>query len=193
MRGLLTAYGTFMGREQNQSLLVLEALRERGLELDCDLQLWPVVLPTVCSLVDSALAMPRLRYWLALGEGAREGLPKLETRAYNRFDLRHDEPSAGGEAVEGLLESSGSSSIRAHWPAAQLATALGEARHPVQLSNDPGSHCCNALLYWGTQRAQKLQPRPWVGFLHLPRQEDKVEEFAQMVEFALLWLDEQFL
>ncbi len=196
MHGLLTAYGTFMGRDQNQSMMVLDALRERELGLDCDLQLWPVVLPTVDSLVDSALAIPKLRYWLALGEGAKDGLPKLETRAYNRFDLRHDEPSAGGGPLEGKLETIAPSSVRAHWPAVQLQAALGEQSIDVELSDDPGSHCCNALLYWGTLRARLTaagQPRPWIGFLHLPRQPERVGEHARMVETALRWLDRQFL
>jgi len=194
MHGLLTAYGTFMGREQNQSQLVLESLRQRGMPgLKCDLQQWPVVLPTVQSLVQSALGVPGLRYWLALGEAGRDGVPRLETRAYNHFDLRHDVQSAGGGSLEGSLVSAGPPSLRAHWPAPQLADAMNGAGYPVELSQDPGSHCCNALLYWGTLAAQAKQPRPWVGFLHLPRQPYKVEEFAQMVEFALLWLDEQYL
>ncbi len=196
MHGLLTAYGAFMGREQNQSKMVLESLQERKLDLDCDLQLWPVVLPTVKTLVESAVALPRLRYWVALGEGAMEGPPKLETRAYNRFDLRHDEPSAGGGATEGKLENIAPSSLRAHWPAAQLQTALGEQGFELELSDDPGSHCCNALLYWGTLAALNTppgQPRPWIGFLHLPRQPERVGEHAEMIESALRWLDRQFL
>lgn len=193
MHGLLTAYDTFMGREQNQSQMVLETLRERGLGLDCDMQLWPVVLPTVDSLVASALAIPRLRFWLALGEGATEGPAKLETRAYNRFDLRHDEPSAGGGPLEGQLDPVAPSSLRAHWPAAQLQTALGEQGFDVELSDDPGSHCCNALLYWSTLHAHHMQPRPWIGFLHLPRRPQETEIQSQMIGAALTWLDQQFI
>lgn len=193
MHGLLTAYGTFMGREQNQSQMVLEYLREPALGLDCDSQLWPVVLPTVDSLVASAVAIPMLRYWLALGEGAVDGPPKLETRAYNRFDLRHDEPSAGGGLLEGQLDAAAPSSLRAHWPAEQLQAALGQQGHEVELSDDPGSHCCNALLYWATLHAQKMQPRPWIGFLHLPRQPERLDQHAQLVKTALRWLDQQFV
>ena len=194
MRGLVTAYSPFLGRSLNQSQAVLEEIRRSAAApVGWHTQTWPVILPTIRKLVSSVLSEPKLRWWLAIGEGQREGDARLEMRAHNHFDLRHNPNAAGDGPLEGNLDAAGPPSLAAHWPAEQLGDHLKRAGFSIELSVDAGSHCCNALLFLGTLQAQKLPFRPWVGFLHLPRQNSDIERQAEMVIEVIQWLNEQFL
>lgn len=193
-QGMLTAFQPFMGREQNQSQLVAEQLMAAGaLPEACVHELWPVDLAALAAKVETVLAGPPLKYWLALGEAGREGLPLLETLAYNAFDLGKDPASAGAGSVCGILQPKAPPTLLAHWPAAALAEHLLDSGHQVDLSCDAGRHCCNALLFEATFAAQELSPRPWIGFLHLPRRAQDLSQQADLVAASLAWLDQQFL
>ena len=189
MRGLITAYEPFRGRETNQSQLVLEGvLGNQALPSGWEGQTWPVNLPEVRRRVQEIMANPP-RIWLALGEAGKSPQSRLETRAHNRFDLVHDCVAAGKESTAGLLDSHGPCALRSHWPAAQLTSALAAKNHRVRLSDDPGSHCCNALLYLANLEAQKKRLRPWIGFLHLPRLAAATGDQIRLIEEACLWLE----
>jgi pyrrolidone-carboxylate peptidase len=217
-RGMLTAFRPFMGREQNQSQLVCEGLvAADALPKTCGQELWPVDLAALACRAKERLAdraenlvagraeerlagagpslsaEPPLKYWLALGEAGRDGVPLLETLAYNSFDLAKDPSSAGKGAVCGVLQPMAPPTLLAHWPAAALREHLLESGFDVDLSCDAGRHCCNALLFEATFAALDLRPRPWIGFLHLPRCADELDQQVKLVAAALAWLDQQFL
>ncbi len=189
MRGLITAYEPFRGRKTNQSQLVLEGvLANQRLPSGWEGQTWPVHLPELRRRVQQVMANPP-RIWLALGEAGKSPQSRLETRAHNRFDLEHDRVAAGKGVRAGLLDSHGPPALRAHWPVAQLTSAMAEKSHLVRLSDDPGSHCCNALLYLANLEAQKNNLRPWIGFLHLPRLPSAIADHIRFIEDACLWLE----
>ena len=128
MRGLITAYEPFRGRETNQSQLVLEGvLAKQLLPPGWEGQTWPVNLPEVRRRTLGIMANPP-RIWLALGEAGKSPQSRFETRAHNRFDLEHDGVAAGKEAKAGRLDSQGPPALRAHWPAAQLTSALAKKK-----------------------------------------------------------------
>ena len=191
--GLLTAYRPFLGRAENQSEQVLRlAATLPAFPRGWATEFWPAVLPELASRVDAALAAPSPRVWLALGEAREDGLPELETIAHNAFDLGEDAEAAAGGPASGVFEAHGPSFVRAHWPASGLAANLAEAGYSVQLSQDAGRHCCNAVLWLATRAAELgSSPRPWIGFLHLPRQPEKRAEQAEMVAHAAAWLAQQ--
>jgi pyrrolidone-carboxylate peptidase len=192
--GMLTAFQPFMGREQNQSQLVSEQLVATGaLPVACGHQLWPVDLAALAGRVEAVLAGPPLKYWLALGESGQKGVPLLETLAFNAFDLGDDPASAGAGPDCGILQPRAPATLVAHWPAAALAEHLLDLGQDVDLSCDAGRHCCNALLFEATYAALELSPRPWVGFLHLPRRPKQLDQQVELVAGTLAWLDQQFL
>jgi len=191
--GLITAYRPFLGRVENQSEQVLHlATSLPEFPEDWSSEVWPAVLPKLASRVAEVLAPPAPRVWLALGEARVEGVPELETIAHNAFELGEDAESAAAGPASGVFELHGPPFVRAHWPAAGLAESLAEAGFSVQLSQDAGRHCCNGLLWLATRAAElKLNPRPWIGFLHLPRQPEKRAEQATLVAHAAAWLAQQ--
>jgi pyrrolidone-carboxylate peptidase len=191
--GLITAYLPFLGRAENQSEQVLRLARSlpafpKNWASEC----WPAVLPELAARVAGVLTAPSPQVWLALGEAREEGVPELETIAHNEFGLGEDAEAAAGGPKQGVFEAHGPAFVRAHWPAAGLADSLAEAGFSVQLSQDAGRHCCNGLL-WLATRAAELQPgpRPWIGFLHLPRQPEKRAEQAALLAHAATWLAQQ--
>ena len=61
-----------------------------------------------------------------------------------------------------------------------------------ELSQDAGAHCCNGVLWLATRRAAMSgAPRPWMGFLHLPRQPEQRPQQAALVQAAVAWLGAQ--
>lgn len=188
MRALLTAFGPFQGRDQNQSQLVLEQCLRR-LPEPWRAQLLPVHLPLLRAQVATQARRPDLQIWLALGECGTEGPPLLETRARNRHDFGADLDSAGGGAPRGVLEEGGPEEVASAGPAAELAAALGARGHAIALSQDAGSHCCNGLLYLAARALGAGAPeRPWVLFLHLPRRAEDQAAQARLVLDGLDWL-----
>jgi pyrrolidone-carboxylate peptidase len=191
--GLITAYRPFLGRAENQSEQVLRrAASLPAFPKNWSTEVWPAVLPELAERVEGVLAAPAPQVWLALGEAREEGVPELETIAHNAFDLGEDAEAAAGGSASGVLEVHGPAFVRAHWPAAGLADSLAEAGFSVQLSQDAGRHCCNGLLWLATRAAELTPgPRPWIGFLHLPRQPEKRDEQANLVAHAAAWLAQQ--
>lgn len=191
--GLLTAYQPFLGRAENQSEQVLRlAASLPNFPQAWATEIWPAVLPELAARVDAALAAPAPRIWLALGEAQEEGLPAIETIAHNAFALGEDAEAAASGPASGVFEAQGPAFVRAHWPAAGLAAALTEAGFSVRLSHDAGRHCCNGLLWFATRAAAAQPgPRPWVGFLHLPRQPENRSRQAELVACAAAWLAQQ--
>lgn len=184
MRALLTAFGPFLGRDQNQSQAVME-LCLRRLPEPWRAQLLPVQLPWVLLLAKQRAADPRLRVWLAMGEAGEDGEPVLETRARNRYDLRGDPESAGDAPLTGELEPAGPAELPTPVPAAALAARLRQAGHGIGLSEEAGSHCCNALLYAATRAALAQPSPPRILFLHLPRQPARAAQQAELVLAAM--------
>lgn len=191
--GLLTAYRPFQGRAENQSEQVLGlAASLPTFPRAWSTEIWPAVLPELAGRVDSVLAAPAPKLWLALGEAGEQGQPALETIAFNQFELGEDAEAAADGPASGVFEAHGPALVRAHWPAAELAASLTEAGFSVELSQDAGRHCCNGLLWLATRAAERsLSPRPWIGFLHLPRQPEKRAEQAALVAHAAAWLARQ--
>jgi pyrrolidone-carboxylate peptidase len=191
--GLVTAFRPFLGRAENQSEQVLrQAASLPNFPRAWSTEVWPAVLPELAGRIDAVLVGPRPQVWLALGEAREEGLAELETLAHNAFELGEDAEAAAGGPTSGALEPHGPAFVRAHWPAAGLAASLTEAGFAVQLSQDAGRHCCNGLL-WLASRAAELGrgPRPWIGFLHLPRQVEQRKEQAELLAHAAAWLAQQ--
>jgi pyrrolidone-carboxylate peptidase len=191
--GLITAFRPFLGRAENQSEQVLRRVASLpafppGWSTDS----WPAVVPELAARVEAVLTAPAPQVWLALGEAREDGVPELETIAHNAFELGEDEEAAAAGPASGVFEAHGPAFVRAHWPAAGLAASLAEAGLSVQLSQDAGRHCCNGLLWLATRAAERaLSPRPWIGFLHLPRQPEKRAEQADLVAHAAAWLAQQ--
>ena len=189
---LLTAYEPFLGRPQNQSQEVvrLAAARE-DFPAACRVEFWPAILPQLEARGEQALAAAP-RFWLAVGEAGEDGVPLLETVARNHFDLGEDAAAADGGPASGVLEPGGPEQVQAHWPAAALAEHLRSQGHQVELSQDAGAHCCNGVLWLATRRAAMSgAPRPWMGFLHLPRQPEQRPQQAALVQAAVAWLGAQ--
>lgn len=192
-RGWLTAYEPFLGRPENQSQeVVRRVLADERLPAGWGGEFWPAVLPELADRTRATLDR-RPRVWLAVGEAREEGVPQLETVARNRWDLQGDQAAAAGGPEHGTFELGGPDQIRAHWPAAALADFLTEQGFSIELSEDAGSHCCNGVLWWATRMAAAGDgPRPWMGFLHLPRQVERRAEQAELIVAAVGWLDRQF-
>lgn len=188
VRALLTAFGPFGGRDQNQSQQVLEHCLRR-LPEPWRAQLLPVQLDPLRAMVRAQAQRADLRLWLALGEAGRDGPPVLELDARNRCDFRQDPASAGGAGLQGAVEEGGPERIALAAPVARLAAALRAGGHDLELSTDAGSHCCNALLYAAARAAAAAGPEaPWILFLHLPRRPEALPAQAGLVLDALAWL-----
>lgn len=188
MRALLTAFGPFLGRPENQSQQVLEHVLRRMPE-PWRAQLLPAHLGQLRLLVAGAARRGDLQVWLALGESGLEGLPALETLARNRYDFSGDPASAGGGDHLGELEEGGPERIDLSSPASLLAAGLRERGHALALSEDAGSHCCNGLLYLASRAfAADPQDQRQVYFLHLPRRPEQLAAQARLVHDALSWL-----
>lgn len=188
MRALLTAFGPFQGRSQNQSQQVLEQCLRR-LPEPWRAQLLPVHLPQLRAQVVGHARRADLEVWLALGESGIEGLPRLEAVARNHHDFGADAESAGGGALSGVLEEGGPEQVRIDGVAGALAADLSARGHAVELSEDAGRHCCNALLYLALRSLEPDEPgRPRVLLLHLPRRSEDVPAQARLVLDALAWM-----
>jgi len=201
---MLTAFQPFLGRACNQSAQVFEHLLQTNfLPANCESQLLAVDRSQLEAMVKTRLAGaasstpartgPRLKYWLALGEAGPDGVALLETLATNAFDLGKDPASAGAGPVCGILQPQAPPTLVAHWPAQGLWKHLRGKGHAVELSCDAGRHCCNGLLFEATYAAQSMRPRPWIGFLHLPRRPEDLSQQVDLVAASLAWLDQQFL
>jgi len=192
-RAWLTAYEPFLGRPENQSQeVVRRVVADPRFPSGWGSEFWPAVLPELPQRTRAVLdRVPRV--WLAVGEAREDGVPLLECLARNRWDLQGDQAAAAGGPEQGVFEPGGPAVVRAHWPAAQLAASLNEQGFSVELSDDAGSHCCNGVLWWATRMAAAhAGPRPWMGFLHLPRQVEQRAEQAELNLAATAWLDGQF-
>lgn len=191
VRALLTAFGPFQGRPQNQSQQVLEHVLRRMPE-PWRAQLLPTHLGQLRQLVPGTARRADLRLWLALGESGLDGLPVLETVARNRYDFSNDPASADGEELQGEWEAGGPKLIRVSSPHEGLATALRARGHALGISEEAGSHCCNGLLYLASRSiAAEVPDAPWAFFLHLPRQPEQLSVQARMVHDAMTWLAAQ--
>lgn len=190
--GWLTAYEPFLGRPENQSQeVVRQVVADPRFPSDWGSEFWPALLPELAARTE-AVWERQPRVWLAVGEAREDGVPQLECVARNRWDLAGDQVAAGGGPEQGVFEAAGPAEIRAHWPAAQLARALRGQGFSFELSEDAGSHCCNGVLWWATrQAAVSGGPRPWMGFLHLPRQVERRAEQAELILAAVEWLRRQ--
>ena len=192
-RGWLTAYEPFLGRPENQSQeVVRRVLADERLPVGWGGDSGPAVRPELPGRTRAVMAR-RPRVWLAVGEAREEGAPQLETVARNRWDLQGDQAAAAGCPEQGVFEPGGPDQVRAHWPAAALACFLAERGFSIELSDDAGHHCCNGVLWWATRMSSAGdRPRPWMGFLHLPRQVERRAEQTELIVAAVGWLDRQF-
>jgi pyrrolidone-carboxylate peptidase len=191
VRALITAFGPFQGREQNQSQLVLEHCLRR-LSDPWRAQLLPVHLPQLRAQIAANARIADLRIWLALGECSTVGPALLETRARNHYDFGADVLSAGGEAGSGALEAAGPEQVETSSVSSALFDFLVQRGHALQLSQDAGQHACNALIYLA-QRAQAAGGSSSLGlvFVHLPRRAEDLGAQVQLVLDAMSWLGGQ--
>jgi len=190
VRALLTAFGPFRGRVANQSQTVLEQCLRR-LPPNWRAELLPVDLRWVREIAAQRVADSGLGAWLALGEAGEDGEPRLELRARNRYDLRDDAESAAEQALEGEVIARGPREFEVSLACEELAKAMRARGHALALSEDAGSHCCNALLYSALHAASGRASAPIIGFLHLPRRAAEAPQQARLVLDALAWLAAQ--
>jgi len=190
-RGLVTAFQPFKAREENHSTRVLnqwtEACQHESNWAATSLPVSIARLPELCR--EQLEQQPQV--WLALGECDGTGPARLERVARNGWDVGEDAISADGLALTGVHSPLGPAQRRAHWPAAGLERAMTERGHRVELCDDAGSHCCNGLLWWATEHIEMAALRPWVGFLHLPREAQPWQDHVRLLADCLAWLEAQ--
>lgn len=162
MRCLVSAFEPFGGRVRNAAS---DCLDGASLPPGWERVVFPVCLPKLDSLVDRVLERPP-RIWLALGESTASSLPAFELAARPAWDLTADSAAAATGPLEGCHP--GPDLRSARLPSSWLQSELAALGHPLELSEDAGSHCCNALLWLVLSKTATWTRRPVAGFLHIP-------------------------
>lgn len=167
-RVLVTGYEPFDGERVNPSQLLVERWRETPPVLPAGVELHLAVLPVARRRMPAQLAqlLDELRpeWLLALGQHARHGRVTLERFARNRLHFGARLDNDGDGAHEERILDDGPARRESTLPVARLAHELAARGLPVTLSEDAGSHLCNALLY----QALGLRDGPRATFVHLP-------------------------
>jgi pyroglutamyl-peptidase len=164
---LLTAFEAFLGREQNASQLVLEALQ---IDPKHDGLVVPLLLPVSFSRVWSVLTEqvePRsFDYIILMGEAAEASAMRLERIALNLMDAMvadNDQyiPS------EQLIDPAGPLALQTKLSLRQLQNSLAaDHSFDVRISNHAGSFVCNYLYYKLLSHIEDSSTKAL--FVHLP-------------------------
>ena len=157
---LLTAFEPFGGDRRNPSAEVLAAVAGAA---GVTAEVLPVVFAAAGSRVERLLADVQPTAWVGLGLHAGATAVTLERRAANADDATLADNA--GDVRRGTdIEPNGPPFRPATLPLAAMAAAVPSAVY----SDSAGRFVCNHTFYRAAAMADRLNPRPSVGFVHLP-------------------------
>ena len=159
---LLTAFEPFGGDGRNPSAEVLAAVVASGRIDGLVADVLPVVFAAAGDRVEQLLATVRPPAWVGLGLHAGATAVTLERRAFNCDDASL--PDNAGDVRRGSVIEPGGPPFR---PATLPLDAMAAAG-PTVFSDSAGRFVCNHTFYRAAAAADRLDPRPAVGFVHLP-------------------------
>jgi len=164
LRVLLTAFHPFAGDGRNPSAEVLAAIVADPPIDGLVAEVLPVVYADAGRRVEQLIAEHRPAAWVGLGLHAGATAITLERRATNADDASVADNA--GDVRRGVdIETGGPTYRPATLPLDGMASAVGGR---VAFSDSAGRFVCNHTFYRAAAAAERLEPRPAVGFVHLP-------------------------
>ena len=158
---LLTAFEPFGGDDRNPSAEVLAAVATRSADLFS--VLLPVVYADAGAHVERWITDLRPAAWIGLGLHAGATAVTLERRAANADDAALADNA--GDLRRGTPIDPAGPAFR---PATVDWSAVAAAVPGCAFSDSAGRFVCNHTFYRAAAMADQLDPRPAVGFVHLP-------------------------
>jgi pyroglutamyl-peptidase len=165
MKILVTAFGSFGGRQKNASSLALAGLRKAFPEIRT--RILPVDAVIAPSRLKQAIRKIKPDALLMLGEAGGSKEIRLETTAWNELDFRIPD-IAGRQYASRAIRKDAASSLPSTLPLREIHAQLGSTGHPVSFSDDPGRYLCNQVFFCALDHLAESGIAIPAGFIHLP-------------------------
>jgi pyroglutamyl-peptidase len=169
MKLLVTAFGSFGGRELNASSLALAGLRKSFPGMHH--RILPVDAVIAPSRLISAIRKIKPHALLMLGEAGGSREIRLESTAWNELDFRI--PDIAGRQYTALpIRRDAPVSLPSTLPLSEIHARLVFLGHPVAFSSDPGRYLCNQVFFRAMHHLKENNMTIPAGFIHLPLESD---------------------
>lgn len=182
MNLLVTAFGSFGGRELNASSLVLAGLRKSfpGIRT----RVLPVDAVIAPSRLIQAIRLIQPDALIMLGEAGGSREIRLETTAWNELDFRIPD-IAGRQYTPRPIRREAPVSLPSTLPLGEIHKRLVSLGHPVTVSEDPGRYLCNQIFFRALDHLAQSGIAIPVGFIHLPLGSATIRPRAQWPRSAM--------
>lgn len=170
---LLTGFEPFGGYGINSSWELVSSLPDAIGDFECIKLRLPVEFKAVSESVPKILAEHNPDVIFAFGQSIAD-VVRVERVAINIDDARMPDNS-GYCPIDTQIQNDGASAYFATVPIKLMQQATINAITPAVISNSAGTYVCNHLFYELLYWCEKLNRKTQVGFIHLPRLPQQVE------------------
>lgn len=178
----MTGFAGYGGRGRNPAGEAAQALDGRVIG---GLKVAGRVLPVAYGSLQAGLQQlmddlkPRLVISLGLWPG--EAMIRLERVGINIADFEIAD-NEGAFLTDMPVAGNGAAAAMATLPLRRVEAALLGAGIPARLSSTAGTFLCNCTLYTILTHAERMQPAPLAGFMHLPYLPEQVADILRTLK-----------
>ena len=185
MRVLISGFEAFGGRDINPTALLVEALKNKEIQIPQGLLVDQILLPVVFQqsfhVLQNKINQFNPDVVIAFGQAAKRASIDLETIAVNKIDADIKD-NQGMQPREQMINHLGEPSYASTLPVQGIEAALKDAGLPVKLSKSAGTYVCNYVFYRlmeTNQDALRL-----CGFIHVPLLPEQAQEGEPSLHFS---------
>jgi len=178
---LITGFSGYGGRGRNPAGEAAKALDGQSIgALTIAGRVLPVSYTDLQAELQRLMEEVRPRLVVSLGLWPGEAMIRLERLGINIADFEIPD-NAGALLTDRPVSGNSPTALATTLPLRKIEAALLDAGIPVRISSTAGTFLCNATLYSMLLHADRLTPRPLVGFVHLPYLPEQVADVIRSV------------
>lgn len=169
MRVLISGFEAFGGKDVNPTALLVDALKNRNIEIPVELKVDQVLLPVTFEdsfrVLQDKINVFNPDIVICFGLATKRETIELENLAVNKIHADIQD-NAGKAPQNEMINASGPETFLATLPIQGIAGALQKEGFEVKVSNDAGNFVCNYLFYRLMETNQDTERL--CGFIHVP-------------------------